>query len=151
MPDNWMTGRTLAALRVAHGWTQAELAERSGVDKSQISRYERNEGRPTFRTLERLAEALLLEVYELRRWEEDLSELVGRTTPGPPPRPAPPMVDWPFPIGRMPWETEGDEGPLDEGPRDGPEVNRLAREAGRLAERFVRLHFRHLQDRRDQP
>jgi len=151
MPDNWMTGRTLAALRVAHGWTQAELAERSGVDKSQISRYERNEGRPTFRTLERLAEALLLEVYELRHWEEELSELVGRTTPGPPPRPAPPMVDWPLTIGRLPWETEEDEGPPGGGRSGDQEVERLAREAGRLAERFVRLHFRHLGDRPDQP
>jgi len=149
MPDNWMIGRTLAALRVAHGWTQAELGERTGMDKSQISRYERDEEQPGPRNLQRLAEALHLDPVELHHWQRKLHELVERTSPGPPPRPAPPVVDWPFPVGRMPWETDETEVPSGSGALGDQEVERLARETGRLAERFVRLHFRHLGERRE--
>lgn len=36
-------GRTLIGLRIANGLTQRELAEKLGVDESQVSRDERNE------------------------------------------------------------------------------------------------------------
>jgi len=97
MPDHRIFGRTLAALRMAHGWTQEKLAERAGMNKSQISRYERNQDQPGPRNVQRLAEALNLDPVELHLWQKRFQELVERTAPGPPPRPTPPVVDWPFP------------------------------------------------------
>lgn len=45
-------------LREKHGLTQAELAERCGIDQGDISRIERGATSPTARTLQRIAEAL---------------------------------------------------------------------------------------------
>jgi ribosome-binding protein aMBF1 (putative translation factor) len=45
-------------LRERHGLTQAELAERCGMDQADISRIERGSTSPTARTLRRIAEAL---------------------------------------------------------------------------------------------
>ena len=45
-------------LREKHGLTQAQLAERCGVDQGDISRIERGATSPTARTLQRIAEAL---------------------------------------------------------------------------------------------
>lgn len=44
--------------RVAKGWSQGELSERSGVRQADISRIERGAGNPTEVTLQRLASAL---------------------------------------------------------------------------------------------
>jgi ribosome-binding protein aMBF1 (putative translation factor) len=44
--------------RVARGWSQRELSERSGVRQADISRIERGAGNPTEATLQRLAGAL---------------------------------------------------------------------------------------------
>ena len=49
-------------LRERHGLTQAELAERCGMDQGDISRIERGSTSPTARTLQRIAEALDAEV-----------------------------------------------------------------------------------------
>ena len=40
------------------GLTQAELAERCGIDQGDVSRIERGSVNPTARTLQRLADAL---------------------------------------------------------------------------------------------
>lgn len=48
----------LIELREKHGLTQAQLAERCGVDQGDISRIERGATSPTARTLQRIAEAL---------------------------------------------------------------------------------------------
>lgn len=45
-------------LRERHGLTQAELAERCGIDQGDISRIERGSTSPTARTLQRIADAL---------------------------------------------------------------------------------------------
>lgn len=45
-------------LREKHGLTQAQLAERSGIDQADISRIERGATSPTARTLQRVADAL---------------------------------------------------------------------------------------------
>jgi len=44
--------------RVAHGLSQRELSDRSGVRQADISRIERGAGNPTESTLQRLASAL---------------------------------------------------------------------------------------------
>jgi transcriptional regulator with XRE-family HTH domain len=46
---------TVTLLRALRGWTKKQLADASGVDKSQISRYELGRETPSSRTLERLA------------------------------------------------------------------------------------------------
>ncbi len=45
-------------LREGQGLTQAELAERCGIDQGDISRIERGSTSPTSRTLQRIAAAL---------------------------------------------------------------------------------------------
>lgn len=55
------------ALRLAHGLTQTELAERSGIDQGDISRIERGLSNATEATLGRLAQALDAEVHLLPR------------------------------------------------------------------------------------
>ena len=48
----------LIELREKHGLTQAQLAERCGVDQGDISRIERGSVSPTARTLQRIGDAL---------------------------------------------------------------------------------------------
>lgn len=48
----------VVALRAQHNLTQAQLAERCGIDQGDISRIERGSTNPTARTLQRIAEAL---------------------------------------------------------------------------------------------
>lgn len=52
-------------LREAAGLTQAELAERSGVSQTWISRLERGQENPTLATLRRLAAAFGVRVTDL--------------------------------------------------------------------------------------
>ena len=54
-------------LREKHGLTQAQLAERCGVDQGDISRIERGFTSPTARTLQRIAEALDADVRLVAR------------------------------------------------------------------------------------
>jgi transcriptional regulator with XRE-family HTH domain len=51
-------GNKVLRLRLAKGWSQAELAERVGTQQANISRIESGLGNPTFGFLEKLAEAL---------------------------------------------------------------------------------------------
>lgn len=56
----------LRPVRLEKGWTQEELARRSGVDKSTISRIENGQTRGVgFGIVERLAEALDLNPWRL--------------------------------------------------------------------------------------
>lgn len=48
----------VVALRERHNLTQAQLAERCGIDQGDIGRIERGSTNPTTRTLQRIAEAL---------------------------------------------------------------------------------------------
>ena len=54
-------------LREKHGLTQAQLAERSGIDQADISRIERGATNPTARTLQRIADALEADVRLVAR------------------------------------------------------------------------------------
>ena len=51
-------GNTLRALRESRGFSQAELARRAGMGKSQVSKYERGKELPQLGSLERLLDAL---------------------------------------------------------------------------------------------
>lgn len=57
----------LIELREKHGLTQAELAERCGIDQADISRIERGSTSPTARTLQRIADALGADVRLVER------------------------------------------------------------------------------------
>jgi DNA-binding XRE family transcriptional regulator len=45
-------------LRKEQKWTQQQLAKASGVQQSEISRIERGQANPTFRTLQQIAQAV---------------------------------------------------------------------------------------------
>ena len=45
-------------LRKERNWTQQQLAKGSGVQQSEISRIERGQANPTFRTLQQIAQAV---------------------------------------------------------------------------------------------
>lgn len=58
-------GRRVRQLRLAGGFTQAELAERSGMATQAVSRIERGERSPTLETLDKLSAALGVTLGEL--------------------------------------------------------------------------------------
>jgi DNA-binding XRE family transcriptional regulator len=49
-------------LRKRQRWTQQQLAKASGVQQSEISRIERGQGNPTYRTLQAIAKAAKMTV-----------------------------------------------------------------------------------------
>jgi transcriptional regulator with XRE-family HTH domain len=57
-----VSGSLLREARLRAGLTQAELAERSGTARSQISRYERGDVLPSLEVLRRLIRACGLEL-----------------------------------------------------------------------------------------
>jgi len=63
-------GETLERLRRERFWTQQELAERSGVARQTIYRYERERVAPLGRNVRALASALGVEPAELAAPEE---------------------------------------------------------------------------------
>ena len=59
----------LKQLRLEHGISQAELAERLGISRSAVSMYERGEREPDLDTLEKIADY----------FNVDMNQLLGRT------------------------------------------------------------------------
>ncbi|MCG7209040.1 helix-turn-helix domain-containing protein [Streptomyces arenae] len=93
-------GRRLAELRTAHGWSLGELAERSGLSKSTLSRAERAETSPTAALLNRLcsvygrtmsqllseveaAPAPVLRAADQQVWEDPAAGFVRRSVSPP--------------------------------------------------------------------
>jgi DNA-binding XRE family transcriptional regulator len=60
-------GRRLRALREESLMTQAELGEAAKVSRDQVSRIERDEVDPRFRTIRKLADALGVDPRELTK------------------------------------------------------------------------------------
>lgn len=58
-------GNTIQKMRDDKGWTQTELAKKSGLQQSHISRLEAGIHSPSWRTLEKIASAFEVEVGEL--------------------------------------------------------------------------------------
>ena len=99
-PVDIRLGARLAELRAQHGWSLGELAERSGVSRSTLSRAERAEISPTAALLNRLcgvygrtmsqllseveaAPALLIRGAEQPVWEDRASGFVRRSVSPP--------------------------------------------------------------------
>ena len=68
-----ISGDLLREGRLRAGLTQAELAERAGTARTQISRYERGEVLPSLETLRRLVQACGLELG-FRLYNADLED-----------------------------------------------------------------------------
>lgn len=60
-----MLGANISERRKKLGWTQAELAERIGVDTETVSRFERGSNLPSIQRLEKLADALKIPLHLL--------------------------------------------------------------------------------------
>jgi transcriptional regulator with XRE-family HTH domain len=58
-------GAIIEQLRVERGWSQDQLAERIGITKSSLSRMEHDNQWPRPETLEALATALGVKIYQL--------------------------------------------------------------------------------------
>ncbi|WP_327399812.1 XRE family transcriptional regulator [Streptomyces sp. NBC_01288] len=99
-PVDIRLGARLAELRAQHGWSLGELAERSGVSRSTLSRAERAEISPTASLLNRLCgvygrtmsqllseveaePALLVRAAEQPVWEDRASGFVRRSVSPP--------------------------------------------------------------------
>lgn len=58
-------GKSIAEKRKLIGWTQANVAEKLGLDTETISRFERGVSLPSLATLDRLAQVLKTSVGDL--------------------------------------------------------------------------------------
>lgn len=58
-------GKTIQEMRNGKGWTQTDLAQKSGLQQSHISRLEAGEHSPSWKTLEKIATAFGVEVGKL--------------------------------------------------------------------------------------
>lgn len=58
-------GKRVRALRLDHGWTQEELAHRSGLNRSYMSEVERGISDVSLSTLQKIAKTLGISLAEL--------------------------------------------------------------------------------------
>lgn len=70
-------GSNIKDKRTQKGFTQKELGDRCGMADSAIRRYESDRGNPTIKTLQRIAEALVVDWTELVPEEELGSKFWG--------------------------------------------------------------------------
>jgi transcriptional regulator with XRE-family HTH domain len=68
--------RELLAARRERGLTQTQLAERTGIDQSDISRIEAGNANPTLQTLATLSAALGVDLHALTPEQAETLELV---------------------------------------------------------------------------
>ena len=59
------------------GWSKQDLADRLGMDRSQLSKIIRGQNAATVQTLERIAEGLEMKLYELFMPENELHRISG--------------------------------------------------------------------------
>ena len=64
-------GKAICALRVDHGLSQEELAERAGIHRTYVSQLERGIKSPTLAVLTKIAKALGTKPSRLLRLIED--------------------------------------------------------------------------------
>jgi transcriptional regulator with XRE-family HTH domain len=62
-------GERVRSLRTARGWTQEDLVETSGLDRSFIAQIEGGHRNPSLRTIAKLAKGLQVEIADLFRVE----------------------------------------------------------------------------------
>lgn len=68
-----LLGRRIRAIRRARGWTQEELGAKAGISYKFVGEIERCQQNPSFDTLDKIADALEIELYELFRFEQGIT------------------------------------------------------------------------------
>jgi len=65
-------GLAVRAARVERGWTQEQLSEAAGLDRTYVSGLERGRRNPTLTTQKRVTDALGKPLHELVRAAEEM-------------------------------------------------------------------------------
>ncbi len=71
---NILLGRRIKTLRTMKGWTQQELGNQADVNYKFVGEIERGQQNPSFNTLVKVATALEVELPELFRFEQEISD-----------------------------------------------------------------------------
>jgi transcriptional regulator with XRE-family HTH domain len=66
-------GRRIRAIRKAKGWTQEQLGSKADISYKFIGEIERGQQNPSFDTLVKIADALEIELFDLFRFEPDIT------------------------------------------------------------------------------
>jgi transcriptional regulator with XRE-family HTH domain len=85
-------GRTLQLLREEHGWSQADLARKAGIGKSQLSKYENSKEQPRLDSLEKILAALSVRYVDFFTTVAFLDEQLERLSSSAPPAISGPQV-----------------------------------------------------------
>jgi transcriptional regulator with XRE-family HTH domain len=72
--DSILLGRRIRTLRTAKGLTQQKLGHRADVDYKFIGEIERGNMNPSFKVLTKIAKALDIELPEIMRFEQEISD-----------------------------------------------------------------------------
>ncbi len=68
-----LLGRRIRAIRKAKGWTQEELGSKADVSYKFVGEIERGQQNPSFDTLVKIADALEVELFDLFRFEQEIT------------------------------------------------------------------------------
>jgi transcriptional regulator with XRE-family HTH domain len=85
-------GRTLQLLREERGWSQADLARKAGIGKSQLSKYENSKEQPRLDSLEKILAALAVRYIDFFTTITFLDEQLERLSSPSPPEVSVPQV-----------------------------------------------------------
>jgi transcriptional regulator with XRE-family HTH domain len=73
-PDSILLGRRIRTLRTAKGLTQQELGHQADVDYKFVGEIERGNMNPSFKVLVKIAKVLDIELPEILRYEQEISD-----------------------------------------------------------------------------
>ena len=71
---NKLLGRHIRSLRIAKGWTQQELGNQADVNYKFLGEIERGQQNPSFQILVKIADALGVELSELFKIDQEISD-----------------------------------------------------------------------------
>ena len=69
-----LLGRRIRTLRNTKGWTQQELGNQANINYKFLGEIERGQQNPSFKTLVKIATALDVELPEILRFEQEISD-----------------------------------------------------------------------------
>jgi len=72
--SNILLGRRIRSLRNAKGWTQQDLGGRADINYKFLGEIERGQQNPSFQILVKIADALEVELPELFRFDQEISD-----------------------------------------------------------------------------
>ena len=73
-PDSILIGRRIRSLRTAKGLTQQQLGHQADVDYKFIGEIERGNMNPSFKVLVKIAKVLDIDLPEILRFEQEISD-----------------------------------------------------------------------------